>query len=190
MRNEGTSTNRLQLERLSRTVAHALRHAPSQYELEVDEEGWVPVGQLLEALKRRRRAWRRLTLADLETMIARSPKRRFEIAGDRIRALYGHSLPALLLKHSSQPPELLYHGTAPETLEDIRREGLQPMGRHHVHLSTSVRAAQEVGKRKSPQPIVLVVHAGQAHRDGVPFYEGNEEVWLADEVPAEYLAEE
>lgn len=28
---------------LSREISYALRHAPWEYELEMDEEGWVPV---------------------------------------------------------------------------------------------------------------------------------------------------
>jgi len=35
--------SRLDLVRLSKTVAHALRHEPWLYELELDEEGWTPV---------------------------------------------------------------------------------------------------------------------------------------------------
>lgn len=30
-------------ERLSRLVSHALRHEPWIYELELDDEGWVPI---------------------------------------------------------------------------------------------------------------------------------------------------
>lgn len=46
--------NRAELRRLSRTVAHALRHEPWLYELEMDEAGWVPVEQLLDALRSKR----------------------------------------------------------------------------------------------------------------------------------------
>lgn len=36
---------------LSKTVSHALRHEPWLYELELDDEGWVAVSQLLESLR-------------------------------------------------------------------------------------------------------------------------------------------
>ncbi len=32
---------------LSKTIAHALRHAPWLYELELDGEGWVPLDSLV-----------------------------------------------------------------------------------------------------------------------------------------------
>lgn len=173
--------------RLSKRVAHALRHAPWVYELELDEEGWAPVAQLLSALRQARREWRDLTEEDLEAMIAHSAKRRYEMRDGRIRALYGHSLPGKLKKERAQPPEVLYHGTSPEAAARIRVEGLKPMGRQYVHLSTDPETAMQVGKRKSRRPVVLRVRAGEAHRAGIPFYRGNEHVWLADHVPPEYI---
>jgi putative RNA 2'-phosphotransferase len=35
---------------LSKTISHALRHAPDQYGLELDEAGWVDVAELTRAL--------------------------------------------------------------------------------------------------------------------------------------------
>ena len=38
-------------EKLSKEVSYALRHAPWEYELEMDEEGWVNTAQLLRGDK-------------------------------------------------------------------------------------------------------------------------------------------
>lgn len=172
---------------LSRTVAHALRHEPWVYELEVDEEGWAPLGQLLEALRSKRGAWSSLERRDLEEMMRRSDRRRYEIRDGRIRALYGHSLPGELSREEARPPDRLYHGTAPSAVASIRSEGLRPMGRQHVHLSVDRPTAREVGRRKADEPLILEVRAADAHREGVSFYRGNERVWLADPLPPEFL---
>lgn len=37
-------------EDLSKEISYALRHAPWEYELEMEEEGWVLVEQLVRAL--------------------------------------------------------------------------------------------------------------------------------------------
>lgn len=37
--------NALPHEKVSKVVAHALRHEPWRYELELDEAGWVPVAE-------------------------------------------------------------------------------------------------------------------------------------------------
>lgn len=38
---------------LSKEISYALRHAPWEYELEIDEEGWVPIAQLLDSLQKK-----------------------------------------------------------------------------------------------------------------------------------------
>ena len=173
--------------RLSRTVSHALRHDPARYGLTLDADGWAGVGDLLAALRRQRSGWARLDRSDLERMIARSDKPRFELTGDRIRARYGHSLPGKVPRLREPPPPLLYHGTTPEAAPRILAEGLRPMGRQYVHLSTDERTAREVGRRRTRRPVVLAVRAGAAHAAGVPFYRGEAGIWLADHVPPDVL---
>ena len=173
--------------RLSKTIALALRHRPWLFELELDDQGWVPVENLLDALRQRRDQWADLTAADLATMIARTDKPRYELRAGRIRALYGHSLPGKLARVPAEPPETLYHGTSPGAVESIRKTGLQPMSRQYVHLSVDRETAQLVGERKAGRPVMLIVRAAGAHRDGVTFYRGNDRVWLADHVPPEFI---
>ena len=173
---------------LSKTVSHALRHEPWVYELELDEAGWVPVDELLRALHDLRR-WRHVARDDVERMVAASDKRRYEIDGDRIRARYGHSVPGRIVMVAAPPPEVLFHGTSPRAWESIRERGLVPMGRQYVHLSADVGTAGQVGRRKSDEPVILRVRAGDASRHGVHFWRGNDMTWLADAVPPEYLAE-
>ena len=40
----------MNLEKLSKEISYALRHAPWEYELELDEEGFVPIEQRIHAL--------------------------------------------------------------------------------------------------------------------------------------------
>ena len=49
---------------LSREISYALRHAPWEYELEMDEEGWVSVEQLLDALNKDEK-WESISEKDL-----------------------------------------------------------------------------------------------------------------------------
>jgi putative RNA 2'-phosphotransferase len=172
---------------LSRAVSHALRHEPWLYELELDEEGWADVGALLTALRQESPAWSALAEPDLAEMIQASSKQRHELVNGRIRALYGHSLPGQFRRMPAKPPAQLFHGTVPATEPRIREIGLLPMGRQYVHLSLDRDTAVAVGRRKSPNPIILVVRAEDAWKAGVAFYAGNEKVWLADHVPPEFI---
>lgn len=170
-------------------ISHALRHEPWLYELELDEEGWVTVEQLLDSLRLENESWKTINQADIRKMIQLSTKRRHEVCGGRIRAIYGHSLPNKLSRTVATPPEFLFHGTAPLVLGVIKTEGLKPMNRQYVHLSIDEATALQVGTRKSPNPVLLRVHSLEASENGVAFYEGNEIVWLADEVPSQFISE-
>ncbi len=172
---------------LSKVVSHALRHEPWLYELELDDEGWTSVADLLTALRQQGPEWGDLVRADLERMIAGAQKRRHEVSGERIRALYGHSLSVQLQRRRATPPSILFHGTAPGVAEIILRDGLRPMGRQYVHLSVDNQGALEVGRRKASHPVLLRVRALAAHQRGEVFYVGNEKVWLADFISSEFI---
>lgn len=165
--------------RLSKRMSHALRHEPWLYELELDEEGWTPVADLLAALE--------VSRGRLEDVVRDNPKQRFELAGDRIRARYGHSVPGRIVRTPGVPPAELYHGTAASVAESIRREGLRPMRRQYVHLSVTREMAESVGRRKGERVTVLTVNTPAARAGGVEFLRGNEFVWLVEHVPAAFL---
>lgn len=173
--------------KLSKTISHALRHEPWLYELELDDQGWVPLSHLLESLRCENEDWRTITQSDVEEMVRTSSKRRHEIRDDRIRAIYGHSVPNKLKRDAATPPTILLHGTSPAVVDVIKTEGLQPMNRQNVHLSIDKATAIEVGKRKCKEPILLRIRALEASENGVAFYEGNERVWLADAIPPEFI---
>lgn len=172
---------------LSRVVSHALRHQPWLYELELDEEGWALIDQLVAALREKGGDWASVDRASLERMLATAAKRRHEHDGERIRALYGHSVPGRIQKRPATPPARLFHGTSPEICAVMEVDGLLPMGRQFVHLSVDRETARSVGRRKSASPVILVVDAAAAASAGVRFYEGNDQVWLADSVPARFI---
>ncbi len=174
--------------KLSKTIAHALRHEPWDYGLEPDSQGWVPVDELLDALRTRRDAWRHLTEDDLIEMIDSSVKKRYEISGGKIRAYYGHSLSEKIEKVAAIPPDILYHGTNKNALSIILEEGLKPMDRQYVHLSVDRKTAQQVGSRKrQSETVILSIQALQAHQQGITFYKGHEGIWLADDIPTEFI---
>ncbi len=173
--------------KLSKEVSYALRHAPWEYELELNREGFVPIGQLINAINESGNYSRPITVEDLEHIIEISDKKRHEIQGDKIRALYGHSIPMHISKDLLVPPDILYHGTTHKTLDSILRAGLKPMGRQYVHLSIDTDTAVQVGKRRDIVPVILVIDAHKAHTDGISFYKGNDKVILADYVSAKYI---
>lgn len=171
---------------LSKLMSHALRHAPQVYGLELDDDGWVDVSTLAESLRSASDA--ATSEAMVVEVVRTSPKNRFELAGRRVRARYGHSFDDReIVKERIVPPVVLFHATDPANAARIAIDGLLPMGRHYVHLAVTEDLALEAGRRKVRVPMLYRVSALEAHDAGVPFYFGNDHVHLAGTVPARFL---
>lgn len=173
--------------KLSKEISYALRHAPWEYELELDEYGWVKIDLLIKSLQLSYE-WQNLIKHDIEEMILKSEKKRHEIKDDKIRALYGHSLSKKIVKEVKSPPDILFHGTTIENYESIKSTGLLPLSRQYVHLSIDIETAQKVAIRHSKNYIILSIDTMEAINEGVDFYYGNEKVWLVDKLPPEFIS--
>ncbi|MGY0006763.1 RNA 2'-phosphotransferase [Micromonospora sp. I033] len=172
------------LVRVSKRMSLALRHRPDRFDLTLDRAGWVPVADLLAALK--------ISRADLDAVVAGNDKQRFAVERgpdgvDRIRASQGHSVPVDLGLAPATPPDRLFHGTSETVLPAIRAEGLRRGRRHHVHLSPDEETARRVGARRTGPVVILTVDAAAMAANGFPFYRSANGVWLTDTVPPAYL---
>lgn len=183
-----TKNEKRDLQKVSRLLAKVLRHTPETLGLTLDKEGWVAVDVLLAALAAQDLP---TTLDQLIEIVRTNDKQRFTLsqAGDQIRAAQGHSIAVDLGLTKVEPPAQLYHGTSEDNLPAILVEGLRPLSRQHVHLSTDRQTALKVGSRHGA-PVVLIVNAGEMHFAGHAFYQADNGVWLTDQVPAECLKTE
>ncbi|MCK2244037.1 MULTISPECIES: RNA 2'-phosphotransferase [unclassified Crossiella] len=177
--------NEKQMVQVSKRLSRHLRHAPEEIGLELGDGGWVSVAELLTALARH---GFRVSRDELAEVVARNDKRRFAFddSGMLIRASQGHSVAVELALPVAVPPAVLFHGTVAAALAAIRREGLRPMRRHHVHLSAAEETAVRVGARRG-RPVVLRVDAARMVAQRRVFYVSANGVWLTDGVPPEYL---
>ena len=67
-------------------------------------------------------------------------------------------------------------------------EGLKKMSRNHVHLSTSMMEALEVGSRHG-KPIVLEIDVLKMADDGIRFWKArNNTLWLTEYVNPSYIS--
>lgn len=164
---------------LSKKMSLALRHRPEKFGVQLDDEGWTPLNSFLGKME--------MSTEDLSIIIDNSDKQRFEIKDGKIRAYYGHSMKTQINRKAVEPPEFLYHGTSPAAINSIRKSGIKSMSRQHVHLSADRSTAVKVGKRKHQWPLVLKVHAAEANKKGIKFYHGNEDIWMSDDIPFEFV---
>jgi len=167
---------------VGRYVSYLLRHNPD--DLEMDEEGFVELDELISKVRRRFPTADRILLTEI---VNQSERKRFEIVGENIRALYGHTVDVQMKLQEDHETTLLYHGTTPQAAREILEKGLQPMRRRWVHLSPKVQIAQEVGKRRTSNPVVLVIDASEARSHGIRFYKATDKVYVSKYVPAKYI---
>jgi putative RNA 2'-phosphotransferase len=162
-----------------------LRHNPSVIGIELDENGWVLVSELLEKMAAH---GQRIDFSFLERVVAENDKQRFKLSADgtKIRANQGHSVKIDLALSPVLPPDILYHGTALHFLESIKKQGLRPQSRQHVHLSKEYDTAIAVGSRHG-SPHILIIQAAKMHENGYVFYQADNGVWLTDSVPIDYI---
>ena len=171
----------------NKTMSYALRHRPEEFGLVLDKEGWVDVKMFLEALGGRKGDVS-LTEEDIAQIIAGSEKKRFEMSGGKIRATYGHSTKNKIEFSSAVPLPILYHGTSNRALDSIRKNGLLPMNRQYVHLSSNVATAKKVGERHDKNPVILTIDAAKMHADGFKFFHSvNDGTWMCENVPFRYI---
>ena len=173
--------------KLGKEITYALRHAPWEYELEMDDKGFVDIEQLLSAINEENKYLKIIDKFDIIKVMEVSNKKRLEIIGERIRAMYGHSFPMQIKYEEETPPAMLYHGTAKRFLNSIKKEGLKPMSRQYVHLSEDIETAKMVGKRRDSDPVILYIDTVEAIKAGVKFYKANDKVWLCKELLPQFI---
>jgi putative RNA 2'-phosphotransferase len=175
------------LVRLSKFLAVLLRHEPAKFGLTLDGEGFVEIDLVWEQVNLR--FPRRYTHQDLLAVVEgdASGKKRYEIQGQRIRALFGHSTAQKISYPPVEPPEILYHGTTRDALGAIRQEGLRSQSRQYVHLAVGRQRAETVAQRHPGATVLLSIRAGDAHRAGVIFYNPEPEHYLAEAIPPAFI---
>lgn len=170
---------------ISKALSLILRHEPHRFGVVLDAEGYASLADVLDAVRTRVPG---VSEQDIEAVIreVEPDKRRFTLSDGEIRANYGHSTAEKILHEPTLPPALLLHGTSEKSVDVILEQGLRPMRRQYVHLTTNADLAARVGSRHG-RVRVLNVDSAAAHAAGVAFFRANESFWLANWIPPEFI---
>jgi putative RNA 2'-phosphotransferase len=172
----------------SKFLSYVLRHQPEAIGITLNSEGWIEISKLIVAAAN---YGKQLDRDLIQTVVATNDKKRFAISEDglHIRAVQGHSTDSVNIRYAEKvPPEFLYHGTATRFLNAIRKEGLRPGSRQHVHLSQDEHTAISVGQRHG-KPVVLKIQALLMYEKGFKFFQAENGVWLTNVVPTAHIVE-
>lgn len=165
-------------ERLGRKLAFILRHHPEMFKLQMDDHGFIGIKDLTAALN--------IKAAELKEIVESQDKQRFEIKRNKIRALYGHSLPVKIDLKESKPPKQLFHNAPRWVRDKILIEGLRPMKRGFIHLAKTLKTAKEMSSRDDAGSVIFKVNSKQAYDKGIVFYK-IDETYLVESIPAGFL---
>jgi len=178
-------TSDKQLTHISKFLSLVLRHQPETIGIQLDQNGWTNVKELIEKANDNGINLDRDTLNHI---VETNAKKRFAFNEtlDKIRASQGHSIEIELGYESQKPPEILYHGTSEKSVQSIIDKGLEKQSRQHVHLSSDIETAIKVGQRHG-KPFVFKVLAEQMYTDNFQFFISDNGVWLTENVPVKYL---
>ncbi len=179
--------NDQELERIGRIMAGALRHFPEKFDLQMDEQGFVPMRDFIYSLKKYNQRYHWIRPHHIIALIETDPKGRYQCSNDLIRATYGHSIDLDLRLPTDNIPDELYYPTTPEESDIILETGLKPSDRKLVHLSKTYNDAVTAGKVRTETPIILAVDAKGAIESGMQIQRAGRTVFLIQSVPPEFL---
>jgi putative RNA 2'-phosphotransferase len=169
----------------SRFMSLILRHDPQKIGITFEHDGWADTNALIDGMNR---AGYHITLEGLKEIVTTNNKQRFKFNDDysKIRANQGHSIDVDVALQETEPPAVLYHGTAAKYIQAIKDEGLISKSRLYVHLSSDRETAVNVGARHG-KPVVLTIDSAGMSKNGFKFYLSDNKVWLTKSVPTEYI---
>jgi putative RNA 2'-phosphotransferase len=166
---------------ISRFLSLVLRHKPEKAGITLDANGWADVAALIEGMNESGRT--AVTIENIKEVVASNDKQRFAFSDDytKIRANQGHSVSVDVELVETEPPAVLFHGTAAGSVRGIFENGIRPKTRLYVHLSADEETAVKVGRRHG-KPVVLSIDAARMHEDGYKFFLSANGVWLTEYV--------
>ncbi len=176
--------NEKQRIKLSKLMSFILRHEPYKFNIMPDKEGFVKMDELVDAI---RNVYSWVREEHIKEVVSRDEKGRYEIKGDKIRALYGHSYKITIEYEEDLESKILYHGTTKQNLDKILKEGIKPMRRQYVHLSINKEDAYITGKRHGKEVVIFVIDANCLRKRGYKIFIAGKMVRLTEYVPPDCI---
>jgi 2'-phosphotransferase len=192
-----TTYDKINKQKISKTMSWILRHGIDELGLKIDDMGRIPLSKLLE-LKQIKEYENKINLKIDEKIIfdivETSDKKRFRL--DKVNNIWmiganqGHSKAigdkintSKLMEKINSPIELCVHGTYTKYINSIRQNGLNKMSRTHIHLATGYPSDSNVisGARNSAN-VFIIIDMEKALADGIEFYRSSNDVILTEGV--------
>ncbi|TIA71914.1 hypothetical protein E3P77_03400 [Wallemia ichthyophaga] len=160
--------------RYSKTLSYILRHGAIKEGLEMRNDGFIRVDDLLSRPK-----LRGLDFELLQQLVLNNDKKRYQLVSESgvwfIRAVQGHSLDTTQLELSqilsTDEAPVVIHGTNDDAWSSIKVSGLKTMGRQYIHLAAGMpKEAGVVSGMRNSSTVFIYVDVGKVLRDDIKLY--------------------
>ena len=168
--------------RLSKIIAYMLGKAPGEFGLVPDEDGFVKIKDLLQALHDED-GWRHVRVATLNELAITLADVPFEIRANDIRSRQWEALPQPVATRT--PPRCLYAWVRQKAYPHVLIKGIFPSSHSRVVLYAEREMAEKIGRRKCGDPVTVMVHTEKTEARGIGLYQVGEKLFLTDYVPAD-----
>ena len=164
----GQKTRR-QREALSRFLSYVVGHRPDEFGLYTDEEGFLPLKDLLKALAEEE-GWSHVRAHHIEDLLRDPDRTRFEVKDKWIRVAPEDTELELGTYPLAAPPKQLYYAARRKAYPTILEKGLQPGARPFIALCVNPELAWRVGRRRDSEPVPLTIHAPRPRIGACPSF--------------------
>jgi putative RNA 2'-phosphotransferase len=171
------------LKKLGKMIEYILLHRPDEFGLFLNDDGSLPIKELLWALNEET-GWKHVRSGHLKELSYCGLQLTFVVEESLIRPKRAYRQTAPM----GVPPRLLYFAAKRKTYPAILKHGLKPGGRTYVPLATTEEMALRIGKRRDLNPILLTVHAIRAHHSGHGFLNCGELLYLVKTLPPTFIS--
>ena len=168
-------------------MSYMLERRPDEFGLVPDADGYVPIKEVLKAISEepgtgyvRESHVKEVLLHDTDSV--------FEMSGRKIRSRNRTFVPVDKERHADPPSKILFKGVKTKAYPFILRAGLLRGSQEHVVLATDRDLAIRIARRSEHNPVMLEIRAGAAHENGIAFYRFGHSLYLADEIPVQFIS--
>lgn len=172
-------------ESLAKLLSYILCRRPDEFGLVLDEQGRVPVKELLRALAQEE-GWGFVRRSHLEEVV--NLGRAGALAMDQTHIWAVQPGPAALrAAEPVWPPPLLYRAITAKSHEVVAVRGLQPQDGGELVVAADPETARRLGRRRDPQALLVTIQAQRAAQNGVTFLPYGEGLYLTGGLGPEFL---
>ncbi|KAF9160630.1 tRNA 2'-phosphotransferase 1 [Actinomortierella ambigua] len=171
--------------RLSKALSWLLRHNAVAQGVAIGTDGFCKIDEVLAHSR-----LKGFTLDDVHIVVRNSDKKRFEMVERDgvtfIRAVQGHSIKEVkeegheMITDAAQLP-IAVHGTTMTAWKIIATEGLNRMGRNHIHMAIGLPGDEGViSGMRAKSNVHIYIDTAKAMKDGIKFQRSTNNVILSD----------